>query len=401
MSVGSELLHGLITDRNAVFFTQELTSIGVEVVEVVQVGDSLDRLIETISRLATTVDLIVISGGIGPTRDDLTREAIAAYCGETPQIDAEQVKLIEQLFSSRGQPMPERNLKQAWLIPSSTPIRNPNGTAPGWFVQRSEIAILSLPGPPRENQLMWQQSILSGILPELIHQSIRSRTLKTIGIGESAAEREIQHIVTRLFPITATYAKSDGVHIRVTATHESDAVALAAVNATVDEISELLQQFVYGEASDSLARAILKPLIIENLPISIWEAGSSGALAQLLQGDPSVESTVSEDRSTSYAFASEDSAQQEPEAVALYCAQAIAEQSGSAVSAGLAVRSKLSENPIESHAEIGIAFVHPTKITTRTYTITAIPEEIRRRAALWSAELLWREINAVTANRRS
>ncbi|HYO31190.1 MAG TPA: competence/damage-inducible protein A, partial [Thermomicrobiales bacterium] len=130
LSIGSELIHGHLTDTNATFLAQEMVATGIELLHVVQVGDDLDRLSSALRAAVAEADLVVCTGGVGPTDDDLTREAIAAVVGEEPVVDPSLLETVRGFFVSRGVDMPERNAKQAWLIPSAEPLPNPVGTAP-------------------------------------------------------------------------------------------------------------------------------------------------------------------------------------------------------------------------------------------------------------------------------
>ena len=159
LSIGTELLLGPIVDTNAHYLAERLADLGIDCLFVSTVGDNLGRATETIERALGRSDLIVTTGGLGPTEDDLTREAIAAALGETPVVDPELERQLREWFAGRGVPMPERNRKQAWLIPSSRAIPNPNGTAPGWDTRTNGHRIVSMPGVPREMRYMWEYSI--------------------------------------------------------------------------------------------------------------------------------------------------------------------------------------------------------------------------------------------------
>ena len=180
LSIGTELVHGRLTDTNATYLAQELLGAGIELLHVVQTGDDLPRLTNVLRNAAADADLIICTGGVGPTADDLTREAIADLVGETPEIDPEILAGIESFFAARGMKMPVQNGKQAWIIPSAVPLDNPVGTAPGWFVRHGTVTIVAMPGVPREMFRMWQEQAFPRILADLPpERSARSRSRRS------------------------------------------------------------------------------------------------------------------------------------------------------------------------------------------------------------------------------
>ena len=161
LSIGTELTSGETRDTNAGELARSLTEAGVEVSRLTALPDRLDVVQAAFRAALERADLVVSTGGLGPTPDDLTREAIAAVCGEVPEIDSELESWLRDLWARRGIPFPAINLKQAWLIPSARAIANPNGTAPGWWVDRVDgRLIVALPGPPREMRPMWHDDVL-------------------------------------------------------------------------------------------------------------------------------------------------------------------------------------------------------------------------------------------------
>src|SRR5215212_2942227 len=153
LAVGSELTNGWTRDTNSGDLARELTELGVTVRRTTALPDDLALVTDAFARAMESADLVVSTGGLGPTPDDLTREAIAGACALEPRVDPELHAWLARLFQRRGLPMPEANLKQAWLIPGATALPNALGTAPGWWVERSDGGVIvALPGPPRE---MW------------------------------------------------------------------------------------------------------------------------------------------------------------------------------------------------------------------------------------------------------
>src|SRR5438552_4646139 len=198
VSIGTELLLGTITDTNASYLAQRLAPLGIDCYYVSQVGDNLDRLVDTLDRAHKRSDLIITTGGLGPTQDDLTREAIAALLGQTMTVVPELERDLRAFFERRGVQMPERNLKQATLIPSAQALRNPVGTAPGWWVTTDDAdgtrIIVSMPGVPFEMKRMWEQEVEPRLrsLRSGSHSVILSSTLKTLGLVESAVVGKVQ-----------------------------------------------------------------------------------------------------------------------------------------------------------------------------------------------------------------
>ncbi len=190
ISIGTELLLGEILDSNAQYLAKELASLGIDLYYISTVGDNYERLLGVLRRAWDRSDLILTSGGLGPTRGDITRETIAGLVGEEPRVDEALKQEIEDFFKRRGMRMSLNNIRQAVVIPSSTPVRNPNGTAPGWWVEKEGRIIVSMPGPPNEMQVMWQNEVAPR-LQKKTGAVILSRMLKTYGLSESYLEEKV------------------------------------------------------------------------------------------------------------------------------------------------------------------------------------------------------------------
>lgn len=282
LSIGDELLGGFISDTNSTYLEQQLALLNIEVIMVTHVGDNRDRIADVIARALEDASLVICTGGVGPTEDDLTREAIAQVIGEEPAVDPALLELIRGFFASRGLEMPERNAKQAWTIPSGESLPNPVGTAPGWLVRVGGKVIVAMPGVPREMIRMWTEQALPRIAGESSERVIRSTTIKTIGIGESLAEQVMHDLIVRADPIVATYAKDDGVHVRVTATARTPPEAETLRDATAADVRRRLRRFVYAEDDTSLACLIGRLLAERGLTLGVVEQGTSGRIGALL-----------------------------------------------------------------------------------------------------------------------
>jgi nicotinamide-nucleotide amidase len=216
ISIGTEIMLGEITDTNASFIARELPQYGVDLLWVTQTGDNPGRMAEVFERAWGRSEIVFTTGGLGPTEDDITRETVAATLGEEMAIDDEQERILRAIMERGGRPMPERNLKQAMLIPSSRAIPNPRGTAPGWWVEREGRVFVVMPGPPAEMTRMWEHEIS----PELERRAtsiLVSRTLKTSGLGESTVDEMLSPLLSGTNPSIGVYHRADGVHARIAA----------------------------------------------------------------------------------------------------------------------------------------------------------------------------------------
>jgi nicotinamide-nucleotide amidase len=285
LSIGTELLLGQIVDTNANYLAGRLALLGIDCLHMQTVGDNLGRARQAFERALSRSDLLVATGGLGPTEDDLTREAIAAALGETPEVDAALEQDLRAWFSGRGMTMPDRNRKQAWLIPSARALPNPNGTAPGWDVRRDGKRIVAMPGVPREMMPMWE-----AIEPSLISGgALRWRTLKLLGIGESAVEEKLAELVRSTSPTVATYAKNDGVHVRIADKAPAAPTADARIARMEEQVRERLGEYVWGVDDETLPATIGRALGERGWRLAVAESLSAGDIARALMETPRAE----------------------------------------------------------------------------------------------------------------
>jgi nicotinamide-nucleotide amidase len=279
LSIGTELLLGHIVDTNAAYLAGRLADLGIACYWISTVGDNHARATELVRRALDRSDLVVCTGGLGPTEDDLTREAIAAALGETPAVDPALERELRDWFGRRGVAMPDRNKKQAWLIPSARALPNPLGTAPGWIVRKDGRTLVAMPGVPREMTRMWEAEVEPALLAQA---PIRSRTLKLLGIGESAVEEALGDLVHSTAPTVATYAKSDGVHVRITDRDANAAARDQRIARVEDEVRSRLDTHVWGADADTLASVIGTELRRRGWRIAVVEGISGGEVARAL-----------------------------------------------------------------------------------------------------------------------
>lgn len=286
LSIGTELLLGQIVDTNANFLAQQLPALGLDLHYVSQIGDNVQRLADAFRRGLERSDVIVTSGGLGPTEDDVTREAIAEVFGEPLEVQPHLETELRAFFAQRGRTMPERNVKQATTIKSGTYLPNPIGTAPGWWVERDGKVIVSMPGVPHEMFKMWAEQAQPRLARLITGGAIVSRTLKLAGIGESHAEEALGDLTHNLNPTLATYAKSDGIHLRLTAKAATRSEADALLDAFEPRVRERVADHVYGGENDVFAAVVGNLLRARGLSLTVAESATGGQLASLVTEAP-------------------------------------------------------------------------------------------------------------------
>ncbi len=286
ISCGTELLLGHITDTNATYLAQSLASIGIDLYFVSQVGDNQGRIVETLRRAWERSDLVIITGGLGPTEDDLVRESISAMLGETMRVDSVLEAELRGMFAVRNSIMPERNIKQATLIPSAQALTNPLGTAPGWWVEKDGHIIVAMPGVPREMYRMWEQEVIPRFVP-YTGGLIFTRLLRVWGLGESAVEERLDSVIHSNNPTVATYAKSDAIDVRITAKAETREQAEQQVAEMEARVRKILRHHIFGVDKDTLQSVVGKHLTGHRQTLAVMESITGGLLSSRITDVPS------------------------------------------------------------------------------------------------------------------
>lgn len=286
ISIGTELLLGEITDTNASFLAGQLPLLGIDLYFISTVGDNQQRLVNTLKQAWQRSELIITTGGLGPTQDDITRESIAEFLHEELTTDPHLVRQLKEFFCHRKLDMPQSNIKQANLIPSAQPVANPRGTAPGWWVERDGHVIAVMPGPPYEMQFMWTNEVLPKLGQKVQSGVILSRTLKTFGLGEAKVDELVSPFLTSANPTLGIYAKRDGIHLRITAKAQHRDEAECLVNQREDEIRTTLIDHIWGKDSDTLESIIGELLIKKGLSLATMESDTGGFLANTITSIP-------------------------------------------------------------------------------------------------------------------
>jgi nicotinamide-nucleotide amidase len=285
---GTELLLGEITDTNSRFIAGQLPELGNDLYYTTTVGDNHERFTGVLRQAWERSDLIIITGGLGPTLGDITREVIAGLLGEKLTVDPQLKMELTAFFAGRGIEMPENNLRQATLIPSATALRNTYGTAPGWWVEKDNRVIVTLPGPPGEMQTMWQ----SAVLPRLKARSgavIMSRTLKTWGLSEAKVDEMVAPYLKSGNPTLALYARADGINLRITAKATTEKEVREILSKREAEIRGILDEYIWGADNDTLDGMTGKLLGEKRLTLAVAETFTGGLLTQFFTGHPGSE----------------------------------------------------------------------------------------------------------------
>jgi len=280
--VGTEILLGNIIDTNSSYLANQLPLLGVDLYFISTVGDNQQRLVDTLKRAWKRADIVITTGGLGPTQDDITRESIGQLLGEKLQIDEKVWQELQDLFTRHIGEIPKSNMKQASIIPSAQIIANPVGTAPGWWIEKDNHIVMALPGPPDEMKLMWQEGILTKLRLRLTKEVIMSRTIKTFKLAEARVDELLAPISKLSNPTIATYINPDGVHVRITAKAKGNSQAEHLLSIKEEEVRDILSPFIWGTDDDTLDSVIGKLLRANYLTLATMESCTEGLLSNTI-----------------------------------------------------------------------------------------------------------------------
>ncbi len=284
IAVGSELLTPERTDTNSLLITEHLNMLGVEVVTKSVIGDDRERLSQAIRTAVNRSNIVVLSGGLGPTEDDVTRDAAAAALGRKLVLNLEQESILIHRFRQINRPMAPNNIRQAYLIEGAEPIPNPHGTAPGQFLHTGRGALALLPGPPRELKPMLINELVPRLRPVLPRQVIRTRCFRIAGMGESELDALIAPVYSKYTNPATTILSAPGdlsVHLRAQAQTEAEADAL--LREVGNPIAELVGDRIYTEKSEEALEAVVACLLRKRrATVATAESCTGGLLASRL-----------------------------------------------------------------------------------------------------------------------
>ena len=285
ISVGTEILLGDILNTNVQYLSKALASLGIGVTHHSTVGDNKQRLLDTLETAFTRCDIVILTGGLGPTPDDLTKETCAEYFGRGLYLDNNILEEIESYFKLKNIKMPESNKKQALVPEDSIILENHNGTAPGFIMEKDGKIIVILPGPPKEMVPMYRESV-EPYLRKFTNEIIFSKNIRTFGIGESAMSELVEDLLEGSNPTVAPYAKSGEALLRVTAKAQSEEDAEKLMAPVIDEIKSRLGDYIYGIDCGSIEEATAKLLTMKKQTVAFAESCTGGLCAKRLTDIP-------------------------------------------------------------------------------------------------------------------
>lgn len=285
LSVGTEILLGDILNTNSRYLSLELAKLGISVLRHTTVGDNAERLAAALKTALGRSDIVIATGGLGPTQDDITRDVCCEVMGCEMELKSPIAEKIKAYFDSKNIEMPESNLRQAYVPIGQTVFENNNGTAPGIGIKKDGKCVVILPGPPYEMAPMYQESVVP-FLREYSEGAIVSHTVRTMGIGESTMAEICADLLEKENPTVAPYAKKGEALLRVTAKAENTDEAEKLCKPVIDEIRSRLGGYVYGIDSESIEERVVQLLKEKKLTVATAESCTAGYISKRITDFP-------------------------------------------------------------------------------------------------------------------
>ena len=402
IAVGTELLMGETADTNSGWLAQRLLELGLELHAITVIGDDLDRLTDALERAWRRSDYVFTIGGLGPTEDDMTRDAVARMLGETMTTDPELVRWLEARFRRRGTaPMPLHNLRQAAIIPSAEGLPNPVGTAPGWWVEKDGTVLATMPGPPGEMMEMWNDQLTPRLQARVIGSIIRTRTFKTIGLSEAAVDEMVSHLYATDGLDLGCYGKSDGIYLRAIAKATTEAAALTVLDGLERDVRQALGPHLWGLDEETPQQRAGQLLRERSYTLAVLESCTGGLVAGAITEVPGSSAyfkggtvTYADDRKV--AAGVDPKVIEEHGAVSHECAAAMAEAARRThgTDCGIGVTGVAGPDDLEGNPP-GLVYIgvsHPGGTTTSEYRFPARRALVRGRAVASALLALCQEL---------
>lgn len=290
VNTGTELLLGQIVNTNAPFLAARLNELGFSVLYQTTVGDNRERMKNVLKAALERADIIITSGGLGPTQGDITKEVTASLLNKPMYLHEESATQIQRFFNERRLCMPDNNLRQAMMPQGAQIIENTCGTAPGVVVEEEATGkvIINLPGPPHELAAMFEKSIVPYLTKRFgLQGAIVSRVLRTYGLGESALEERIKkYISAQSNPTLALLARNGEIHVRITAGAASEAKSVQLINELEEQIRPLLNEYIFGVDEETMEKSVGNLLLNKNVTISLAESCTGGLVTSRITDIP-------------------------------------------------------------------------------------------------------------------
>jgi len=403
LSVGTELLLGNIVDTNAAFLSQELAGLGVSVYRETTVGDNHGRLFSALQNAFESADMVIISGGLGPTQDDITKEVAAEYFGRRLVLHEESLERIKMRFATRGRELPTNTNRNAIIPENALVLPNDNGSAPGVVIEQDGKILILLPGPPHEMILMFTNYV-KPFLQQKSGKIFVSRTLKIIGIGESQVESLLMDLITaQTNPTIAPYAKVWDCHVRLTASAQSAAEAEKLIAPLAAEIHKRLDPHIYSVDDLTLPELVIALLHKQNRTLAVAESCTGGLIMSELVSVAGCSSVFLEGLCT-YSNAAKIARLGVPAAliekygavsaeVAAAMAEGIAKTAGTAI--GISTTGIAGPDGGTAEKPVGLVYAGlyvNGKTETVKFNITGSRNEVRLRAANLALDMLRRNL---------
>ncbi|GAK55948.1 putative competence-damage inducible protein [Candidatus Vecturithrix granuli] len=404
--IGTELLLGQIIDTNAAYMAEELNKIGVGVLYKSTVGDNAGRMREVLSRALERADVVITSGGLGPTEDDLTRQIAAQVTGRQLVLHPELLAQIQQIFAQRQMPFTENNIQQAYIPEGALPIENPQGTAPGYIIEAEQGILISLPGVPREMKYLMQTAVLPYLRKKLgKFQIITSRVLKLCGIGESTVDYAIRDLIqTSSNPTIGLLAHLGQIDIRITAKADSADEAAQRIGELEAKVRERLAGQIFGADHETQESVLVRLLQEHQLSLAVAETNTGGRISQRLTGVPGIDAVfrggvVLTDRASYQRLLSlSEDAFESHDLISLETAKRLAymvkDCCGATLGLGIAGYRQSRDGQIIDPAVPSFLAIHMTEgeYITKDYYISGPAELVQTRVTTIALEMLRRAI---------
>ena len=394
IAIGTELLLGEITDTNSVYLARQLRDIGVNLYLMTTVGDNLARISSAIASALDRAEIVITSGGLGPTVDDMTRQAVADAVGAPLVFHQSLYDGIAERFRGFGSAMTANNAQQAWLPEAATLIENPVGTAPSFIVESPRGVVVSLPGVPREMKYLMSQSVVPYLLRKYQLGVIVARTLRTAGIGESALDDQIgAELLSEGNPSVGLAAHHGAVDIRITAKAADRVSALQLLDDMQARLKSRVGEHIYGADADTLEEVVWRQVAQRRQTVHVVEAGLPGVISAGWQdGGGKLNLQQYASPAEVYAEAALNPRQATLRELAVQVAQRSRQQLDAAASIVVLCTPDIDENAdIEQGSAVAVATARSVRY--RTYGFGARSSLAREWISRWGLANLWRQLN--------